>query len=322
MRQALPCVAAVLTLALLAPAAALGQNTERHVYVTVVDRHGTPISKLAAEHFAVREGGRDRAVVGVQPLDTPMHVAVLVDTSFNPALPIDAFRSALSEFAERLAAFHHVALYTFAERPNRVTPFTRDAVQLRSAIGSLFAKDESRTYLIETIGLALDDMKPLEPARPVIVAFTTDNVESSSLTAAVVMKRMIARFTSFHAIHLAARTGDRPGAPIQRDPTNQSIPGRSQQLGRLNTEGEGERERNRLLEQGTAVTAGSLQRIVSLTALSTPLFRLASEFAYSYRLTFAGPPADKPLKDLQIGLLVEGVTVRAIAAPDMAKQSR
>ena len=59
-----------------------------------------------------------------------------------------------------------------------------------------------------------------------------------------------------------------------------------------------------------------------MTALEPPLFKLASEFAHSYRLTFAGPPADRPLKDLQIGLLVEGVTVRAMAAPDMAKQRK
>jgi hypothetical protein len=133
------------------------------------------------------------------------------------------------------------------------------------------------------------------------------------------MKRMIARFTSFHAIHLAAKSSDRPGAPMRATDT---VPGRSAQLGRLVTEGEGDRERNRLLEEGTKMTAGSVQRLVTLTALGTPLYKLASEFAYSYRLTFGGPPVDKPLKNLQIGVLAEGVSVRAIAAPDMAKQSR
>lgn len=315
-------MAGALALALWLPPPVLAQSTERHVFVTVLDVDGTPVSGLKAEHFAVREDGRDRTVLRVQPLDTPMHLAVLVDQSFNPTMPIDAFRSALGDFVERLVAFHHVALYSFAERPNRLTPFTRDAVQLRSAIRNMFATPESRTYLIDTIDLVLGDMKSLEPARPAIVAFTTDNIESSSLTAAVVMKRMIARFTTFHAVHLAAKSSDRAGAPMTRDPRNESVPGRSAQLGRLAAEGEGDRERNRLLEEGTKMTAGSVQRIVTLTALSAPLYKLASEFAYSYKLTFGGPPVDKPLKNLQIGVLAEGVSVRAIAAPDMAKQTR
>jgi hypothetical protein len=156
----------------------------------------------------------------------------------------------------------------------------------------------------------------------VIVAITTENVEASTVTAATVIKKLIARFTMFHAVSFAtAKSGTTAGA-VRRDGTNTSIPARSQQLGQLNTEGEGDRERNRLLQQGTAAAAGSLQRVVNATALSTPLLRLAAEFAYSYRLTFAGPPPDQALKDLQIGLFVEGVTVRAIAAPDMARQSR
>jgi VWFA-related protein len=314
-------IGAALALAMFAPLTADAQTAERHVYVTVLDKDGTPLSGLTAEHFAVREGGRDRGVVRVEPLDTPMHVAVVLDTSFGPALPIDSVRSAVGDFVERLAAAHHVALYTVAERPTRVTPFTRNVPQLRAAVANVFARPESRTYLIDTIDLVLADLKPLEPARPVIVAFTTENVEASNMTAATVMKQMIARFTVFHAIAFTnAATG--AAGRLVRDGGNTTIPGRSEQLGRLNTEGEGDRERTRLLAQGTAVTAGSLQRIVSVTALKAPLFRLASEFAYSYRLTFAGPQADKPLKDLQIGLLVEGVTVRAIAAPDMAKQAR
>lgn len=308
--------------ALLLPGLAAGQDSERHVYVTVLDNQdGSPVSGLTAEHFAVREGGRDRRVVRVERLDTPMHVAIVLDTSFGPALPIDAFRTAVGDFVERLAAVHHVGLYTVAERPAQIVAFTRDTTKLRAAVAGLFARPESRAYFIDTIDLALRDLRAAEPARPVIVAFTTESIEASNATAATVMKQLIARFTSFHAISFsnsAAVTSD----AIRRDAGNTSVPGRSQMLGRLSAEGEGDRERTRLLTQGTTLTAGSLQRIVTVTSLSAPLFKLASEFAYSYRLTFAGPPADKPLKDLQIGLLVEGVTVRAIAAPDMARQAR
>jgi hypothetical protein len=35
----------------------------------------------------------------------------------------------------------------------------------------------------------------------------------------------------------------------------------------------------------------------------------------SYRLTFEGPAASKALKDLQVGVMLEGVTLRATPAP-------
>jgi VWFA-related protein len=311
-------VVLVLTIGLLTPEARVFES-ERHVYVTVLDRDGTPISGLTAEHFAVREDGRDRAVIRVQPLDTPAHVAVIIDPSFGASVQIETFRTAVGEFVTRLAAFHNVALYTVADRPTRVTAFTRDAAQLRAEVDRLFARPDSRTYLIDTIDVVLADTASLEPARPVIVAIATENLEASNRTAATVMKQLVARATSFHAIQIATATGATAAGRMIAD---RDVPARSQQLGRVMTVGEGDRERNRLLEQGTSLTAGSLQRIMNASALATPLSRIASEFAYSYRVTFAGPTPDKKLRDLQIGVLVEDVKVRAIAAPDMAMQKR
>ena len=303
-----------------APHALAAQDAERHVYVTVVDKDGTPITGLTPDFFAVREDGRDRTVLRVAPLDTPMHVAIILDTSFGPTVPIDAFRSAVGDFIERLAAFHNVAVYSVTERPTQVAAYSRDVSKLRAAVASLFARPDSRTYLIDTIDLVLRDLQPLEPARPVIVAFTTETVEASNRTAATVIKQLISRSTVFHAITLNTLSGGTTAAPM-RDPTNTGIPGRSQQLGRVTAVGEGDRERNRLLEQGTSVTAGTLQNINSVTALGGILFKLASEFAYSYRVTFARPSSDRPLKDLQVGILAEGVTVRAISAPGTARRN-
>jgi VWFA-related protein len=314
-----PLVVLALAAALAAGASAQPQG-ERHVYVTVVDKDGTPISGLTADFFAIREDGKDRTVLRAVPLDTPMHVAVLLDTSFPPTVQIDVYRDAVGKFLERLAAFHNVAVYSVTERATRVVTFTRDVDKLRAAVASLFARPDSRTYLLDTVSLALDDMAPLEPARPVIVALTTETIEASTRSAGAVIKQLIAQSATFHAIALNTLGGAASAAPMGRDPLNRDIPGRSQQLGRVTTMGEGDRERSRLLDQGTSVAGGTTQRIASVTALSAPLFKLASEFAYSYRVTFSRPPSDKPLKDLQVGVMAEGVTVRAVAAPGTGRK--
>ena len=316
-----PLVALLTAIALIAAVPAAAQvRGERQVYVTVLDKDGTPVSGLTPDFFAIREDGRDRTVMSATQLTIPMHAALLIDTSFGAHIQIDTFRKALGDFAERLAgAEHHVAIYAVAERPTQIVPFTRDAVKLRAGIASLFARPDSRSYLLDGIDLAMRDMQPLEPARPAIIAFTTEAPEGSTKSAGTLIKQLIARSTMFHAIAFSSASGSTTATAVGRDPQNIGIPARSQQLGRVATVGEGGRERNRLLEQGTAVTAGSVYRINAITMLTTPLFRLASEFAYAYRVSFAHPSSDKPLKDLQVGVMAEGVTVRAIAAPGMAK---
>ena len=61
-------------------------------------------------------------------------------------------------------------------------------------------------------------------------------------------------------------------------------------------------------------TGGTRQRITSTMALKQALYRVANELGNSYRLTFVRPGRDK-IRDLQVGILVDGVTLRATAAP-------
>ena len=54
--------------------------------------------------------------------------------------------------------------------------------------------------------------------------------------------------------------------------------------------------------------------MTSILALPNALARVANELASSYKVTFARPGTAK-MQDLQVGLMVEGVTLRATAAP-------
>jgi VWFA-related protein len=309
-------VAVWLLASVAAPAAA--QTGQRDVFVTVLDTDGTPITGLTRDYFAVREDGRDRDIVGVAPLSTPMHVALLVDTSLGTAIAADAYRTAVTDFVGRTAGTHHVALYSFGERAQRVVPFTQDAPRLKEAAAGLFARSAGGSYLLDAVDLAVNDMEGLRLERPLIVAITTESVEASAKSAGSVIKRLVARSITLHVVVLASATGSDVRATGGQRMDNDIIR-RRQNLEAMMVLGEGDRERGQLLRQGVPATGGSLQRVSNLLALGPSLFRLASEFAASYRLTFARPPSDRPSKDLQVGIMLEGVTVRASAAPTYPK---
>ena len=303
------CVTLMSVLTLLTPAAAVTQNSEKHVFVTVLDNNGVPVEGLTTAHFAVRENGLDRAVVRVEPLQTPMHVAVLVDTSVRAGVQDEAFRTAVVDFVERLSAFNQVAVYAFGDRPVQVAGFAQDQARLREAMTTMFGKGHERSPLIDAVDLALKDLARTETKRPVIIAITSESPETSSASTGSVIKRLIGQSVAFHGVSIATSTGSSSAAPL---PNN--IPASSQRLGAVMAAGEGDRERNRLLQQGTEATGGGRQRLTSTLALGQGLTRVARELSNSYLVAFTRPGTDK-LRELQVGVMIEGVTLRATAAP-------
>lgn len=285
------------------------QKDAKHVFVTALDRDGTPIVGMTAEHFAVRESGRERPVLSVEPLRTPMHVAVLVDPSVVSGVPDETFRAAVLGFVERLAAVNHVAVYSSGDRASRAAAFTQDAAQLRSATAALFGWSHQRSSLIDAIDLALRDFKAVESPRPVMVAITSESPEASGRTAGAVIKGLIAQSVAFHSISLASATGSGKASGVTSD-----IPQQSRRLEAMIAAGEGDRERNQVLQQGTTATGGGRQRVTSTLALAAALARTANELANGYKVTFARPGSAR-MEDLEVGVMLDGVTLRATAAP-------
>jgi VWFA-related protein len=302
---------AALALALIAGAAMPGaaQENERYVYVTVLGGDGAPLEGLTAEHFAVRESGRDRPVVRVERLDIPMHVAVLVDTSGQQGAPDESYRSAIAELVTRLATSHQVALYSFGDRAVPVLGFTQDADRLRAATAGMFGASHQRSQLVDAVDRALRDLAGTEAKRPVIIAIASESPESSSRTAGGVVRKMVDQSVALHVVSVASATGSGAASSLSND-----IPTSSRRLGGVVSAGEGDRERTQMVEQGTAVTGGGRQRVTSSLALASALERVRRELATSYLVTFTRSGSGR-VRDLQVGVMVDDVTLRATAAP-------
>lgn len=284
------------------------QDSEKHVFLTALDKDGTPLTGLTTEHLAVRESGRDRAVIRVEPVRTPMHIAVIVDTSIANGAPDETFRSTVVQFVEGLAASNHVALYSCGDRATRLADFTKDAAQLRTVAAGMFGWSHQRSHLIDAIELSLGDFARAESPRPVMLVISSESPEASRRTAGGVIKRLISQSVAFHAISLTGAVRS-----LQHNSVTADVPSSSQRLSGMISAGEGDRERTQMLEQGTSVTGGGRQRLASTLALAPALARVVNELSNSYKVTFARPGSSK-LQNLQVGIIAEGVTLRVTAA--------
>jgi VWFA-related protein len=317
MRPALEVVLAltsVLAVCALPPLAA--QTGERDVYVTVLDKGGSPIADLTADYFAVREDGRDRAVVRAEPFRGTSHVAVLVDTSSYVAGAAGPYRNAIEAFVTKLAQGNQVAIYEFGERANRLVAFTDDGALLKETVGRISARASDVSRLLDAVDLACRDLRAAEARRPIIVTISTGAIDASTTTGGAVVKRLIQGAVSLHAVSVP--TGASPSAPSLTSASGQSIPERHQRLSQVGSAGEGERERTQVLREGTSKTAGGLHEVTSALAIGPALDRVYADIRSTYRLSYAREGGGKS-RDLQVGLMLEGVVVRAIAAPDGAK---
>jgi hypothetical protein len=286
---------------------AIAQDAQKHVFVTVLDKDGVPISGLPPDFFAVRESGKDRPVIRVEPLRALMHIAVLLDMTAIGA-PDESMRNAVIDFVERLASLNKVAVYGCWNGGVRAIAYDSLPMQRREALSALLAFPSTQSQLIDAMDKASREFELVETARPVMIAITSEMPESSRTSAGSVIKRLIAQSIAFHAVTLTARTAGNAST------VSTSIPESSRRMQAMISAGEGDRERMQIVKQGTAATGGGEQRLTTTMALAGALSRLANELSNGYRVTFTREGSDK-IKDLQVGIMLDGVTLRATAAP-------
>src|SRR4029453_11841355 len=77
--------------------ASLHSAITRTVFVSVLDKSGAPVTDLAADDFIIKEGGKDREIVGASMSTAPLRIAVVVDDNGT-----GIFRYAVAKFVERL----------------------------------------------------------------------------------------------------------------------------------------------------------------------------------------------------------------------------
>ena len=265
------------------------QATERTVYASVVDRNDAPVTGLSASEFIVREDDTAREVLRVTPATEPMQIAVLVDTSQAMEEHMLDVRTALRGFFKEMAGKHEIALIGLGERPTVLSDYTRDGARLDKAVGSVFARTGSGTYIMDAIVEASDGMRRRKATRPHIIVYAARGPEFSERSHQSVVDALRESGATLHTLML-----NKPGGMM------------------------GTREEQELAQavaNGTKVTGGRRDDLLTPMALSDHLLSLGKELENQHQVVYARPSRLVPPKTMEVTTKRPSVTVRARRLP-------
>jgi VWFA-related protein len=273
-------------LALLLPASPVwSQATERTVYASVVDKNDAPVSGLGVGDFIVREDEQAREVLRVMPASEPMHIAVLVDTSQAMEEHMLDVRTALRAFFKQMGGKHEIALIGLGERPTVLSDYTRDPARLEKAVGTVFSRSGSGTYILDAIVEASEGLRRRKAARPHIVVYAARGPEFSERYHQSVVDALRESGATLHTVML-----NKSGA---------------------NMNSREEQELAKTVADGTRLSGGRRDDLLTPMALSDRLQSLGTEMENQYQIVYARPARLVPPKSLEVTTKRPSVTLRA-----------
>jgi VWFA-related protein len=257
--------------------AAFAQVTERVFYTSVVTDKGEAVPGLTARDFIVREDGVAREVLSAAKDDDRMQVALLVDNSVEMRNKVSDLRRALSAFINTLRPGVDVSLFTTAERPTIVVPYTSDRATLQKGVDKIVAL-EAGNYALDAIAEVAQGLAKRPNVRSVIALVTARGPEYSYRDYSEVLR--IVKASGTPAVHAMTLGGS---------DAQQSLSGLAVDLrGGQRPEGNGV-DRDIVLGRLTKDTGGRYEEVLVPSALTMKLQQLSAELSNQYRVVFASP---------------------------------
>jgi hypothetical protein len=173
----------VLLLTLGSTAGARQSSDEKHILVTVMNlRTGNPIPGVTAANLGIKEDGKDREIVTVEPASGPVSVVLLADTTDTLKIYINELRATTKGFVTAMMAKvpgSTISLWQFGGAGVPVTPFLTDPAALNEEAGKLRPRDvvsgvsAAGSNLLEGVVDGAKALGKRTEARRAIVSFNT-----------------------------------------------------------------------------------------------------------------------------------------------------
>jgi hypothetical protein len=159
----------VLLAVCVAGAVATAQERTRRLYVTALDENDGIVTDLAAADLAVKESGKVRPIVRLEPTRDTMSIAIIVDDNGT-----GIFRVPVGRFIETLLGRGEFSISVVRGQTVRLADYTSDTRELSEAVALLGPHPSTNdgNQLLDGITGAALNMVKRKAGRPVILALT------------------------------------------------------------------------------------------------------------------------------------------------------
>jgi hypothetical protein len=183
---------------------------------------------------------------------------------------------------------NEVAVIGIGERPTILSEYSSDPKQLQKGIDRVWAVQSSGMYLLDAIIETSQGLKKREAARPVMIAIATSGQDFSNRVHDQAIDPLKATGTQFYALMLG-----QPDTSLSSEA----------------------RERAIVLDQGTLVTGGYHEQLLTSMSLGPKLKQLAAQLTHQYKVTYGRPESLIPPEKIAVtaakpGLVARGTPVR------------
>ncbi|MFL6280842.1 MAG: VWA domain-containing protein [Vicinamibacterales bacterium] len=267
------------------------EGITRTVYVSVLNKAGAPVTDLSSDDFVVKEGGKDREIVGADMSAVPLRIAVVVDDNGT-----GIFRAGVAKFIERLQGRAEFALSSVEGQHLRLVDYTSNLDRVLTALSQLSARPATNDggQLLEGIFETAKDFQKRRAPRPVIVVLTVGGEEHSTLPAHHVLDELEKSGAALHVIAInssalrAMATVSKPGALLESN---------------LNL--------SEVLGDGPKQSGGKREETVASAGIFSGLQELAEALRNQYAVSFSRPDSPRDTEKLSVSVKRSGLTVRA-----------
>jgi VWFA-related protein len=153
----------------LAGTAVTAQDHTRRLYVTALNDNDAVVTDLTTNDLTVKESGKMRPIVRLEPSRDPMSISLIVDDNGT-----GIFRIAVGRFIEMLLGRAEFAVSMVRGQTVKLTDYTTDTGALSAAVAELGPRPSTNdgNQLLDGIVGAADALIKRKAARPIIVALT------------------------------------------------------------------------------------------------------------------------------------------------------
>jgi Ca-activated chloride channel family protein len=280
-------VAMSLTVAAQQPPAAQGPTFKSgtqlvSLFVTVADEARRLVPGLTQEDFEVLDNDKPQPIVFFQNEVQPITVVVMLDTSGSMTLTLDLLRQAAEQFLIRLLPADKGRVGAFNDKIQFSSKFTSDRDQLVTEVKNLDYGNGTRLW--DAVGASLDELKPIE-GRRVILVFTDGDDTSSKIGQGTVIDRARAEEVMIYAIGLESNYFN--GQHMVRTKPDSGL--------------------RKIADE----TGGGYFELKKSSELASTFTKVAQELHSQYVLGFAPTQLDNRVHKLAVKVKQPGMTARA-----------